>query len=568
MSPSRINNLRPRSVSANSPGVLSNHRNPLGIRRVSVGAVWNVGGSSIVSDSSIAVPDGRGGMIGSGTNAPLYKSAFLDQIDPDSQGETFERRLALALDLDRTERILGSVLSKNAENHNDGNRLGDFYTNTTWKDNQWVKEGSVSFLDAPSLRDDFYCSLLAYSHTVKCLAVGLGSHVYLWSEARGVNTPNGLNTISTAHVTSIAFSSTQGGSAILAVGRADGHITLWSPLDQEPRFDSRQPGSVSCVCFRPTIVKRQSIRDPAITVNTEELLVGDEAGHIYFYAIEWPNEQTCALFDWHGSMTLLARLSPHSQQVCGLAWSPDGEFFTTGANDNICYLFETKKVLANHNPTAPAVLNVRIGRDGSKTWTIIPGVDSVLSLDASAAKHQWTLNAAIKAIAFCPFQRGLIAIGGGSNDRCIHFYHTLSGACLATIDCSAQVTSLVWSTTRREIAATFGFAQPEHPYRIAVFTWPACEQVVAIPWFDEIRALYAIPYPGGPNMGNRGEGGMWWNRTQEEGCLVVATSDCSIKFHEIWGEERKRRRGGGLLGGSDILEGLHGVERDDGRVIR
>jgi hypothetical protein len=196
----------------------------------------------------------------------------------------------------------------------------------------------------------------------------------------------------------------------------------------------------------------------------------------------------------------------------------------------------------------------------------------------------------------------LLAVGGGSNDRSIHFFHTLSGAALATIDCHAQVTSLIWSTTRREIAATFGFAQPEHPYRIAVFKWPSCKIVVKIPWHDEHRALCAIPYPGGPNNGydmeevydsdpdpgqrgrrrsrahrrgpwersERGsEGGTWWSRTEEEGCLCVATSDCSIKFHEVWAEEkRSTAEKGGMLGGSEILDLMHGIEAEGREVIR
>lgn len=87
----------------------------------------------------------------------------------------------------------------------------------------------------------------------------------------------------------------------------------------------------------------------------------------------------------------------------------------------------------------------------------------------------------MKAIAFCPWREGLVATGGGSHDKCIHFFHTTSGVALATIAVHAQVTSLIWSTTRREIAATFGYAQPEHPYRIAVFSWPKCRQVAAIP---------------------------------------------------------------------------------------
>ena len=116
-------------------------------------------------------------------------------------------------------------------------------------------------LGAPQLRDDYYCSLLAYSHTAKCLTVGLGNFVHLWPEKDGVDTPETFNTLSTAqdsgqHVTSLALSSTPGGQAILAVGRADGRIVLWSLFDEELRFNATQPKPISCISFRPTIVKR------------------------------------------------------------------------------------------------------------------------------------------------------------------------------------------------------------------------------------------------------------------------------------------------------------------------
>ncbi|EON67730.1 hypothetical protein W97_06984 [Coniosporium apollinis CBS 100218] len=407
-----------------------------------------------------------------------------------------------------------------------------------------VPDGRV--LDAPALRDDYYCSLLAYSPSVKCLAVGLSDHVYLWSEHRGVDTPDSLNAPYTAHVTSLAFSSTQGGRAILATGRADGRITLWSPFDEGPRFDSEQPHPVSCVSFRPAVVKRPSLRDPYVTVETEELLVGDEAGHIYVYSIEWPSSNDRDLFAWHGAMTLLARMTAHSQQICGIAWSRDGSLFATGGNDNICLLFEMKAV------TSP-----------------VPAPGRVLAIDASHAKHEFVLSAAIKALAFSPHHPSLLALGGGSNDRHIHFYHAGSAAPLASINCFAQVTSLVWSNTRNEVCATFGFAQPEHPYRIAVFAWPSCQQVVAIPWAEGGRALWSIPYPGGPETGrSRGEGGTWCRRTEQEGCIVVATSESSIKFHEVWSEDRRIKGGLGSLGGSNILESLEGLDRDEGLAIR
>jgi hypothetical protein len=282
-----------------------------------------------------------------------------------------------------------------------------------------------------------------------------------------------------------------------------------------------------------------------VFVDTEELLVGDEVGNVYFYSVEWPNQDQRDLFNWHGSMTLIARITCHTQQICGIAWSSDGKLFATGGNDNNLFLFETKKVLQTPHSRAsietPAV-NVR-NSDNTAS-----GQGEVLCIPAGKQKHTFSLNAACKAITFAPWQPSLIAAGGGSNDRCIHFFHALSGAKLATIDCYAQVTSLVFNPRKREIAATFGFAQPEHPYRIAVFAWPSCSMVVGIPWWGEERALYAIEYPG---LG---------------GSLVVATSDASIKFHEVWSgkDGGKGACGGGAGGsvlGSPILDDELMIER-------
>ena len=405
------------------------------------------------------------------------------------------------------------------------------------------------------------------------------------------------------YVTSLSFSSTQGGNSILAIGRNTGQVSLWSLFDDTDRFQSQQPNAVACLSFKPVTTRRPS-EHLGVLVNTEELLVGDEIGIVYYYSVEWGSP--AGDNSWRGAMHLMAKIDIHTQQICGLAWSPDGDYFATGGNDNICCLFEVKDVLTPpamplvHNPlqtlmtglipdfipsaTSHQTLGSILGHDRSYQDVISgdivrplrisyrPGRGGLmLHLRNGRQRHKWIHSAAVKAIAFCPWQRGLVASGGGSNDRAIHFYHTYSGACLATIGVQAQVTSLIWSTTRREIAATFGYAQPEHPYRIAVFSWPDCRQVVAIPWAGEMRALYAIPYPGGPNEKSRqrSEGGRWWSRTAEEGCIVVASSDESVKFHEVWSEARKSTGGSaGLLGGSDILESLEGIDKDGPEVIR
>jgi hypothetical protein len=114
-----------------------------GNRQISAGAVWNVGGSSAASDTVVAVSNGRGGMLGSGTNAPLYTSMFLCRSDPEAELEAYERRLALALDVNQTDRVLQHTT-----------RVNDFLsaspssqssheprTKHVWRDSVWIKDG-------------------------------------------------------------------------------------------------------------------------------------------------------------------------------------------------------------------------------------------------------------------------------------------------------------------------------------------------------------------------------------------------------------------------------------------
>jgi meiosis-specific APC/C activator protein AMA1 len=373
-------------------------------------------------------------------------------------------------------------------------------------------------------------------------------------------------------LTSLAFSSTLGAKCILAYGRSDGSLNLMSLYDSAvPRFEIQQPSPIACITWRPQTTLRPSRCPllPGSLVKTEDLLVGDEIGTVYYYSVEWPEYWEVTRNGWSGSTTLLTKISVHTQQICGLSFSGDGSMFASGGNDNLCCLFQTSNIIRIAREEPDAGEEVVLGANGMRRVYTIAEQTSVKIITSGAEKHRWIHGAAVKAIAFCPWREGLVATGGGSNDKCIHFYHTTSGTCLATISVAAQVTSLIWSNTRREIAATFGYAQPEHPFRIAVFSWPECKQVAAIPWEGEHRALYAIPYPGGPNESHTSrEGGRGMTRTAQEGCIVVASSDESVKFHEVWTASQKATAGGeGLLGGSDILEALEGIDKE-GEIIR
>ncbi|OAA46248.1 WD40 repeat-like-containing domain protein [Metarhizium rileyi] len=456
-------------------------------------------------------------------------------------------------------------------------------------------------LDAPNLRDDFYCSVLAYSPSCQTLAIGLGNIVYTWSEKDGVRSVNGSSQDGT-WLTSISFSSAEGNKGLFAAGRSDGSFVVMSLRERTPRFEIQQSHSIACLSWRPCSVLRLSTNplNPTALVATEDLVVGDECGDLYYYLIEWPMILENISEHWPGSLSLVARISIHSQQICGLAWSPTGDLFASGANDNLCSLFDVNEILGpqylglrpdNHGAynteTSGTVEHspsqVQIGSAESQTYRGMTNEQGpstpvalqsprmvrtpqtlVRNLSSGCQSQIWAHQAAVKAIAFCPWLQGLVATGGGSNDKRIHFFHTISGSSLATISVAAQVTSLIWSNTKREIAATFGYAHPDHPYRIAVFNWPDCSQIAAIPWEDDLRALHAVPYP----CMLKDPKGSACNPGAVNECIVVASSDKTVKFHEVWSTEGSRAvTRSRMFGGSDILEDLQGIIKE-GDVIR
>lgn len=110
--------------------------------QVSVGTVWAVGGIAPVSSG---ISDGRGGLLGSGTNAPLYTTSF-SASRPKAQEdfEKHEERLAQALEIDRIQRVFEfrdplatppkTPLDSTSKRHK-------FDTKTVWNGTEWVLGG-------------------------------------------------------------------------------------------------------------------------------------------------------------------------------------------------------------------------------------------------------------------------------------------------------------------------------------------------------------------------------------------------------------------------------------------
>ncbi|KDR23412.1 Cell division cycle protein 20-like protein [Zootermopsis nevadensis] len=113
----------------------------------------------------------------------------------------------------------------------------------------------------------------------------------------------------------------------------------------------------------------------------------------------------------------VAELSSHTQEVCGLKWSPDGRYLGSGGNDHMLYIWPVAAGRAYSQPRSLYSLSV----------------------------HQ----AVVKALAWCPWQPSTLASGGGTGDRCIRFWNCNTGR-FNTINTKSQVAELTGHSTGLE----------------------------------------------------------------------------------------------------------------------
>ncbi|GAP84298.1 putative WD repeat-containing protein slp1 [Rosellinia necatrix] len=179
----------------------------------------------------------------------------------------------------------------------------------------------------------------------------------------------------------------------------------------------------------------------------------------------------------------VAELVSHTSEVCGLEWRSDGAQLATGGNDNLVSIWDARSLA-------------------------VPKF--------TKTNHK----AAVKALAWCPWNMNLLATGGGSYDRYIHFWNTTSGARVNSIDTGSQVTSLRWSTNYREIVSSSGF--PDNS--LSIWSYPTLVRNVEIP-AHESRVLHSCLSPDGQ-------------------MLATAAADESLKFWKIF--EKKAGSASGI----------------------
>ncbi|KAL6527029.1 hypothetical protein OROGR_016119 [Orobanche gracilis] len=296
------------------------------------------------------------------------------------------------------------------------------------KPRRHIPQTSERTLDAPDLMDDCYLNLLNWGSN-NVLSIALGSTVYLWDGSDG--TTSELVTVDEENgpVTSVKWAPD---GRHIAVGLNSSEVHLWDSTANR---------------LLRTLRGGHGSRVGALDWNNHILTTGGMDGQIINNDVRVRSH-------------IVGTYQGHHQEVCNLKWSASGQQLSSGGNDNLLHIWDR-------------------------------------SSSSSNATTQWLHRredhtAAVKALAWCPFQGNLLASGGGSGDKCIKFWNTHTGACLNSVDTGSQVCALLWNINERELLSSHGFTNNQ----LTLWKYPSMVKITELTGHTS-RVLFMTQSPYG-----------------------------------------------------------------------
>lgn len=295
------------------------------------------------------------------------------------------------------------------------------------KKSRYIASVPERILDAPDIKNDFYLNLMDWGRQ-NVLAVGLANQVYLWDAGMGSIVLLKKMEDDNEYICSVSWSKD---GNFLAVGTSDCKVELWDVQCQK-RLRSMDGHSARVGC---------------LSWNDHVLSSGSRSGLIHQHDVRVADHH---IFTFGG----------HTQEVCGLTWSPDGKYLASGGNDNMVYI-----------------------------WPMTTG--SEYQAVHALSEHQ----GAVKALAWCPWQPSILASGGGTSDRHIRIWNANSGSCISAFDTCSQVSSLVFAPNYKELVSGHGFAHD----KVIIWRYPSLTKVAELEGHED-RVLNLAMSPDGSTV--------------------------------------------------------------------
>ncbi len=165
---------------------------------------------------------------------------------------------------------------------------------------------------------------------------------------------------------------------------------------------------------------------------------------------------------------IVSKLTNHTSEICGLKWSCDGTQLASGSNDNSLMIWD----LGMNSPRC-------VFREHT---------------------------AAVKALAWCPWQKGLLASGGGTDDKTIKFWNTENGSLVQSFNTNTQVCSLLWNKHDKELLSSHGFSNANNNVvkrHMCLWRYPTMTQLGELKGHND-RVLHMALSPDGEVVASAG----------------------------------------------------------------
>ncbi|CAD8075276.1 unnamed protein product [Paramecium sonneborni] len=308
----------------------------------------------------------------------------------------------------------------------------------------------IKVLDAPGLEDDFYQDTLHWGKN-NVIVIGLQRCVYLYNvdtlKVFKLTEPFN-NQINPIYYTSLQWNTN---GQILGMGSYDGQLKLW---------DYNKNTYIGCI---NQSTKRISTINWA---NSNIFAYGSKDKTINICDIRVANYQ---VFELHG----------HTQEVCGITFDGNELQLASGGNDNKVFIWQLRG--GNTNADNQYI-----------SWEI--------------KSHK----AAIRALAWNPNSSGILATGGGNQDKTIKIHSSLTNQLITSINCDSQVCKLRFSKIINEFVSTHGYEKNQ----ICLWQYPTIKKIHQLEGHSE-RVLYLSASP-------------------DESTILTGSGDETLKFWKIY----------------------------------
>ncbi|XP_068178304.1 cell division cycle protein 20 homolog [Antennarius striatus] len=276
---------------------------------------------------------------------------------------------------------------------------------------RWISSSADRVLDAPRLHKDFEFNLFDWS-SQNMLLIALHKTVYLWNATRGATRLLKLKH-GEGYVSSL--SSSKDGNCI-AVGTSNRDIQLWD-VEREKRLRTMTGHRARVTC---------------LSWNNHVLSSGSKSGRIKHHDVRVADHHICTV-------------AGHSQDVCGLQWSPNGQYLSSSSKDGVVKVWSRVQEGSISNVQKPV--------------------------------HSWSHHqGAVKAVAWCPWQTNILASGGGTNGCCIQFWNMYNGACVKSLDTQSQISSVMFAPNYRELVSAHGGSHNN----VVIWKYPSLTKVAEL----------------------------------------------------------------------------------------